>query len=132
MRRMHHCRAARTAGYRSPGSAWHRAGILVTDLPPITARRADIKRELPLIGTHASQSGRRLDPRPSIDPEVAYTWRRTVTSRGRVRVHGLADEVGWSRKRLWSRFRSQIGLTPKMRATRPSVGSRIESDEPGA
>ena len=52
----------------------------------------------------------------SRDPEVAYAWRRTVTSRGRVRVHRLADEVGWSRKRLWSRFRSQIGLTPK-RAT---------------
>jgi AraC-like DNA-binding protein len=60
--------------------------------------------------------GRRLDRRPSIDPEVAYTWRRTITSRGRVRVHGLADEVGWSRKRLWSRFRSQIGLTPKRAA----------------
>ena len=60
--------------------------------------------------------GRRLGLRPSVDPEVAYTWRRTVTSRGRVRVHGLAEEVGWSRKRLWSRFRSQIGLTPKRAA----------------
>jgi AraC-like DNA-binding protein len=60
--------------------------------------------------------GRRLGARPSADPEVVYTWRRTVTSRGRVRVDGLANEVGWSRKRLWSRFRSQIGLTPKRAA----------------
>lgn len=60
--------------------------------------------------------GRRLGARPSVDPEVAYTWRRTLTSRGRVRVGGLADEVGWSRKRLWSRFRSQIGLSPKRAA----------------
>jgi AraC-like DNA-binding protein len=60
--------------------------------------------------------GRRLSRCPSVDPEVAYTWRRTVTSRGRVRVHRLAEEVGWSRKRLWSRFRSQIGLTPKRAA----------------
>ena len=47
---------------------------------------------------------------------IVYAWRRTVTSRGRVRVAGLAEEVGWSRKRLWSRFRSQIGLTPKRAA----------------
>ena len=60
--------------------------------------------------------GRRLGARPSVDPEVAYTWRRTVTRRGRVRVDRLADEVGWGRKRLWSRFRSQIGLTPKRAA----------------
>ena len=60
--------------------------------------------------------GRRLAARPSVDPEVAYTWRRTVTSRGQVRVDGLADEVSWGRKRLWSRFRSQIGLTPKRAA----------------
>jgi AraC-like DNA-binding protein len=39
-----------------------------------------------------------------------------VASRGRLRVERLAAEVGWSRKRLWSRFRSQIGLTPKRAA----------------
>ena len=60
--------------------------------------------------------GRRLGGRPPADPEVAYSWRRTLTSRGRVRVDGLADEVGWSRKRLWSRFRSQLGITPKRAA----------------
>jgi AraC-like DNA-binding protein len=60
--------------------------------------------------------GRRLGARPSVDPEVAYTWRRTVICRGQLRVDGLADEVGWGRKRLWSRFRSQIGLPPKRAA----------------
>jgi AraC-like DNA-binding protein len=60
--------------------------------------------------------GRRLDARPAVDPEVGYVWRRTLTSRGRVRVDGLAGEVGWSRKRLWSRFRSQLGITPKRAA----------------
>jgi AraC-like DNA-binding protein len=60
--------------------------------------------------------GRRLGARPSVDPEVAYTWRRTVISRGQLRVDGMADEVGWGRKRLWSRFRSQIGLPPKRAA----------------
>ena len=59
---------------------------------------------------------RRLGARPSVDPEVAYSWRRTVMSRGQLRVDGLADEVGWGRKRLWSRFRSQIGLPPKRAA----------------
>jgi AraC-like DNA-binding protein len=39
-----------------------------------------------------------------------------VTSRGRLRVDQLAGEVGWSRKRLWSRFRSQVGITPKRAA----------------
>lgn len=60
--------------------------------------------------------GRRLAARPPVDPEVAHAWRRTRTSRGRVRVDGLADEIGWSRQRLWSRFRSQLGITPKRAA----------------
>jgi len=64
----------------------------------------------------ADALSRRLGARRPADPEVAHTWRRTLTSRGRVRVDGLADEVGWSRKRLWSRFRSQLGITPKRAA----------------
>ena len=60
--------------------------------------------------------GRRLDAGPPVDPEVAHAWRRTLAGRGRLRVDGLADEVGWSRKRLWSRFRSQLGITPKRAA----------------
>lgn len=56
---------------------------------------------------------RRHEAGPSVDPEVAWAWRRIVGSHGLARVDGLAAEVGWSRKRLWSRFRSQLGLPPK-------------------
>jgi AraC-like DNA-binding protein len=59
---------------------------------------------------------RRHDAGRVVDPEVAFAWGQLVASRGRVRVGWLAAEVGWSRKRLWSRFRSQIGLTPKRSA----------------
>ncbi|OIJ64454.1 helix-turn-helix domain-containing protein [Streptomyces mangrovisoli] len=53
---------------------------------------------------------------PAVDPEIAYIWRELVARRGAVRVERLADEVGWSRQRVWSRFREQIGLGPKRAA----------------
>lgn len=56
---------------------------------------------------------RRHEAGSPVDPEVAWAWHRIVVGRGLVRVDGLAAEVGWSRKRLWSRFRSQLGLPPK-------------------
>jgi AraC-like DNA-binding protein len=59
---------------------------------------------------------RRLEAGWRVDPEVACVWEQMVRSRGRVRVDELAAQVGWSRKRLWWRFRSQIGLTPKRAA----------------
>ncbi|MGN5635677.1 helix-turn-helix domain-containing protein [Streptomyces sp. AC154] len=55
----------------------------------------------------------RYEEGPSVDPEVAWAWHRITGSRGLARVDALAAEVGWSRKRLWSRFRSQLGLPPK-------------------
>lgn len=56
---------------------------------------------------------RRCEAGRTLDPEVAFTWRRMTGSGGQARVEQLAEEVGWSRKRLWSRFRAQVGLTPK-------------------
>lgn len=60
---------------------------------------------------------RRYDAGRLADAEVAFCWARMVGSQGRGRVERLAAEVGWSRKRLWSRFRSQVGVTPKRAAT---------------
>ncbi|OXM45245.1 AraC family transcriptional regulator [Amycolatopsis alba DSM 44262] len=57
--------------------------------------------------------GQRMRARTPVEPEVAHTWRRTLTSRGRMQVDSLAGEVGWDRKHLWSRFRSQLGISPK-------------------
>jgi AraC-like DNA-binding protein len=59
---------------------------------------------------------RRREARPPVDPAVAWAWNRIVVSRGLVRVNHLAAELGWSRKRLWSRFHSHIGIPPKRAA----------------
>src|SRR5215475_12856095 len=59
---------------------------------------------------------RRYEAGRAAAPEVAFAWGQMVTNQGQVRVEQLAAETGWSRKRLWSRFRSQIGLTPKRAA----------------
>ncbi|MFJ5712868.1 helix-turn-helix domain-containing protein [Streptomyces sp. NPDC093105] len=59
---------------------------------------------------------RRAASGPAMTPEVAGVWDTIVAHGGRVRVDDLAASCGWSRKRLWSRFRAQIGLTPKRAA----------------
>jgi AraC-like DNA-binding protein len=59
---------------------------------------------------------RRQETGLPVDPEVAWAWNRIVVSRGQARVEALAAEVGWSRKRLWSRFHAQGGLPPKQAA----------------
>ncbi|MFD9320339.1 helix-turn-helix domain-containing protein [Streptomyces sp. NPDC060053] len=59
---------------------------------------------------------RRLEARSLMDPAVAWAWKRIVVGRGRVRIDHLATELGWSRKRLWSRFHANIGIPPKAAA----------------
>jgi AraC-like DNA-binding protein len=51
----------------------------------------------------------------SVDPppEVEWSWARLHGSHGRAPIHELADELGWSHRRLIARFRDQIGLAPK-------------------
>jgi AraC-like DNA-binding protein len=46
-------------------------------------------------------------------PEVAWAWQRLRATHGRARVRGLADELGWSQRRLIARFREQVGMPPK-------------------
>lgn len=48
--------------------------------------------------------------------EVRYAWERLVATGGTQRIEPLAREVGWSRRHLANRFRSEIGLAPKSAA----------------
>jgi AraC-like DNA-binding protein len=59
---------------------------------------------------------RRCADAARVEPELAWAWHQIVAGRGMVRVERLATELGWSRKRLWSRFQSQLGLPPKRAA----------------
>lgn len=45
--------------------------------------------------------------------EVAWAWRRLRETHGRIAVGALAEELGWSRKRMVARFRDEVGLPPK-------------------
>jgi AraC-like DNA-binding protein len=49
-------------------------------------------------------------------PEVLRAWRQLLRAGGAVRVADLATETGWSSRHLASRFRAEIGLTPKAAA----------------
>jgi len=46
-------------------------------------------------------------------PEIAFAYRRLARSAGGARIAALAKEIGWSRKHLVDRFRSEVGLAPK-------------------
>jgi AraC-like DNA-binding protein len=63
----------------------------------------------------------------SVDAEVAFVWRELVAGGGRRRIGDLAAETGWSRKRLWSRFTAQIGVTPKRAAMLVRLAPAIEA-----
>jgi AraC-like DNA-binding protein len=59
-------------------------------------------------------SKRLADARPS--REIAWAWRRLRETHGRTPVGELARELSWSRKRIVTRFREEIGLAPKAAA----------------
>jgi AraC-like DNA-binding protein len=49
----------------------------------------------------------------SPSPEIEFAWRRLARSKGGARIGILAKDIGWSRKHLVNRFRSELGLAPK-------------------
>jgi AraC-like DNA-binding protein len=46
-------------------------------------------------------------------PGVAWAWQRLRQTQGRAGVRALAEELGWSHRRLIARFREQVGMPPK-------------------
>lgn len=46
-------------------------------------------------------------------PEIAFAYGRLALASGNAPIAAVADEIGWSRKHLASRFRAEIGLSPK-------------------
>jgi AraC-like DNA-binding protein len=59
---------------------------------------------------HASASARLPDP------GVRHAWDLVHRSGGAIRVGTLADQLGWSRRRLHERFDAEFGLAPKQAA----------------
>ncbi|MGV0743367.1 helix-turn-helix domain-containing protein [Mycolicibacterium sp. XJ870] len=53
---------------------------------------------------------------PEPAPEVDWAWRRLMATGGKLPIHRLAAEIGWSHKHLITRFRQQVGLAPKTAA----------------
>jgi len=51
-----------------------------------------------------------------VAPEIGWAWRQLLTSGGAILVSDLAEQTGWSGRHLASRFREEIGLTPKAAA----------------
>ncbi|KIH98609.1 hypothetical protein LP52_12355 [Streptomonospora alba] len=52
----------------------------------------------------------------TVAPEVRHAWELLVRTGGRVPVHRVAREVGWSRRHLGERFAAEVGTTPKQAA----------------
>lgn len=116
-------RLSPTVAHAALGAAGDLGGTVVT-LEDLWGREAERTREQlrnavswpERFAIAEAALGRRSEAGPAVDPEVSFAWKQMVTSCGQVRVEALAAETGWSRKRLWSRFGSQAGVTPKRAA----------------
>ncbi|WP_142386908.1 AraC family transcriptional regulator [Mycobacterium hubeiense] len=55
----------------------------------------------------------RLAQAPIVEPDIAWSIRQVVDSGGTTPIAHLADELGWSHRKLIARFRDVVGLPPK-------------------
>lgn len=56
----------------------------------------------------------RLAEAAPVDRGVAWSLRRITSSGGGAAIGDLADELGWSHRRLIARYRDAVGLPPKL------------------
>ena len=59
---------------------------------------------------------RRLEGGRPPSTEVMWAWERLVRDHGRLPIGDLTAELGWSRRRIASEFREEVGLPPKRAA----------------
>ena len=59
---------------------------------------------------------RQVGARTDVSPEVSWAWQQLLRQGGALPVSELAAGTGWSGRHLTSRFRAEIGLTPKAAA----------------
>jgi AraC-like DNA-binding protein len=69
---------------------------------------------------------RRMDESAPPPPAVEWSWARLQRSHGRTPISALADELGWSHRRLIARFRDHLGLPPKVLARVLRFGRAVE------
>jgi AraC-like DNA-binding protein len=66
-------------------------------------------------------------------PGVLWAWRRLSQTGGCAPIGELADNLGWSRKRIIAGFREEVGLSPKALARLvrfERAKARLEHDDP--
>jgi AraC-like DNA-binding protein len=95
--------ANRTSLLEEIAPAWHRS--LIDQL--LDAPDWDTRFRL------AEQALARPPRDQAPDQEVAWAWQQLRRSSGQIPIADLVAELGWSHSRLVSRFREQIGATPK-------------------
>lgn len=88
------------------GSLAKRLTTMLQDAPDWDARFVILDREI----------GARLKSATTPPAQVSWAWRRIIETKGRIDIGRIVEEVGWSQRHLITRFRSDIGLSPKTMA----------------
>lgn len=95
--------ADRTLFLEEIAPAWHRH--LIDELLAVPDCRARF---------HVAEHSLGSRPRDrETSAEVVWAWRQLRQSHGQIPISRLVAELGWSHSRLLTRFREQIGATPK-------------------
>jgi AraC-like DNA-binding protein len=111
----------------TPLGARRLLGLPMSELTGRTVELADVLPETSELGERLREAeewgdrfalleafltARFTDSRPTL-PEIDWSWQHLYRSSGQAPIGRLADELGWSHRRLIRTFREQVGLAPK-------------------